>query len=88
VLWRNVNCLVWKHERSSGTNSLTHSLRGVEEGGNIDKEKIRTKKQHKRKIGTKRKRKWGTRLGLFGLRHVERNVDNAKNSSILVLFYV
>jgi hypothetical protein len=33
------------------------SVRGVEGGGEVDKEKIGVKKQCKRKIGTKRKSK-------------------------------
>jgi hypothetical protein len=43
--------------RNSGSNSLTQSLQGVEGRGYFHKEKIGMKKQHKRKIDTKRKRK-------------------------------
>ena len=56
-LRRNMNCLIWKHERNNSGNSLTRSVRGVEGKVEVEQEKIGAKKQCKRKIGTKRESK-------------------------------
>jgi len=56
-LRKNVNCLIWKHERNNSGNRLTQSVRGVEGESEVEKEEIGTKNQCKRKICTKRKSK-------------------------------